>query len=116
MIKLEELRNPDSCLNKARMDEMIFVTLERDAAAPYAILKWAKRRIKLGKNKPTDKQIVDALEIAAYIDWSLAKKHCDETAAARDAASQRCCSLDDDNDGNCRIHSAPGVRRDGAKQ
>jgi hypothetical protein len=68
MIKSEELKNPDSCLNRAREDEMLFVLLGRDAAAPHAIREWAAQRIRLGKNKPEDDQIAEALEAADRMD------------------------------------------------
>jgi hypothetical protein len=43
---------------------MVFVLLGRDAAAPAAIRAWAAERIRLGKNAPTDEQIVEALRCA----------------------------------------------------
>jgi hypothetical protein len=64
MLKAEELRNPNSCLNKALDGEMIFVLLERDAATPATIRFWAQERIRLGKNLATDEQIIHALEDA----------------------------------------------------
>ena len=67
MIKRDELSNPNSCLNRARDDEMVFVLLERDLAASIAILYWAKTRIQLGKNKPEDEQIQNALRCAEYM-------------------------------------------------
>jgi hypothetical protein len=64
MKKKQEIENPDSCLNKAREDERIFVLLARDAAAPAAIRAWAMERIRLGKNQESDAQIVEALACA----------------------------------------------------
>jgi hypothetical protein len=64
MIKREELTNPNSCLNRAKDDEMTFVLLARDAAAPDAIRHWVAVRCVLGKNKLTDPQIKEALECA----------------------------------------------------
>jgi hypothetical protein len=64
MRKKEEERISTSCLNKAKPDEMIFVLLGRDQAAPFAIRIWATERIRLGKNKRTDRQIVEALHVA----------------------------------------------------
>lgn len=60
MLKHEEMSDPDSCLNKARDDEMLFVLLGRDPAGPAAIEAWIARRIELGKNKPDDLQIAEA--------------------------------------------------------
>lgn len=48
-------------MSKAKDDEMTFVLLGRDEAAPAAIHAWVKERINLGKNKPGDVQIVEAL-------------------------------------------------------
>lgn len=67
MIKREELTNPNSCMSRAREDEMTFVLLERDAAAPAAIRIWVRERIRLGKNKPRDPQITEALRTADLI-------------------------------------------------
>jgi hypothetical protein len=62
--KRDELTNPDSCMNRAKDDEMTFVLLGRDAAAPVAIRAWVEERIRLGKNAPADPQIVEALQCA----------------------------------------------------
>jgi hypothetical protein len=62
MRKREELTNPASCLNRAAEDEMLFVLLGRDAAAPAAVRAWIAERIRLGKNKADDPQIRDAEE------------------------------------------------------
>ena len=60
MRKREEINDPNSCLNKAKEDEMIFVLLGRDEGAVAAVLAWINMRIKLGKNNPRDAQIVEA--------------------------------------------------------
>ena len=44
----------------AHPQEMVFVLLSRDAAAPFAIRAWADERVRLGKNAETDEQIVEA--------------------------------------------------------
>ena len=64
MLKKEELTNPESCLSRAYPNELIFVLLARDGAAPDAIEAWVKKRIELGKNVPWDSQITEALECA----------------------------------------------------
>jgi hypothetical protein len=74
MIKSRELVEPDSCFNKADESELMFVILERDIAAPRTIRYWAKQRIKLGKNKKTDEQIIDALATADLIELSLERR------------------------------------------
>ena len=68
MLKTDEISNPNSCLNKARPDERLFVLLARDPAAPDVIRFWARKRIWLGKNKITDPQIVEALECARLME------------------------------------------------
>ena len=60
MRKRDELLSPDSCLNRARDDEQLFVLLGRDPAAPAAVLAWIDERIRLGKNKPDDPKIAEA--------------------------------------------------------
>ncbi len=60
MLKRDELTNPASCMSRAADDEMTFVLLGRDAAAPAAIRAWIDERIRLGKNTATDKQIIEA--------------------------------------------------------
>lgn len=68
MRKTEELSNPNSCMSKARDNEMTFVLLGRDAAAPAAIRAWVEERIRLGKNKRTDSQIIEAEQCAAKME------------------------------------------------
>ena len=60
MRKSAELSDPNSCLNKAKDDELLFVLLERDAAAADTVEFWCNRRIKLGKNTENDMQIKEA--------------------------------------------------------
>lgn len=67
MIKREELSNPNSCMSRAHDDEMTFVLLGRDVAAPAAIAAWIDERIRLGKNKRTDPQIIEAENCARQI-------------------------------------------------
>lgn len=64
MRKISELNDPNSCLSKARDDEMTFILLGRDTAAPAAIREWIKMRIRLGKNQPGDAQILEAEQCA----------------------------------------------------
>lgn len=82
MTKLEELSNPDSCFNRARYPELIFVLLERDAAAPVAIRAWAEERVRLGKNKPEDRQIREAYECAARMACERKRDNEDRNGAA----------------------------------
>jgi hypothetical protein len=68
VIKFQELTNPRSCMSKARPDEMTFVLLARDVAAPATIRAWAHERVRIGKNRPDDKQIQEALACAAFME------------------------------------------------
>lgn len=65
MKKREELTDPNSCMNRAKDDEMTFVLLARDAAAPVAIRAWVEERLRLGKNRRLDIQILDIQIIEA---------------------------------------------------
>lgn len=68
MKKSDELSKPDSCLNRAYPSELLFVLLARDPAAPIAIRAWLTERIRLGKNKIGDPQIVEALRLAEQME------------------------------------------------
>ena len=68
MIKRDEIEYSESCLNKARDSERLFVLLARDVAAPVAIRAWVAERIRLDKNKASDPQIVEALECARLME------------------------------------------------
>jgi hypothetical protein len=70
MIKREELSNPNSCMSRARDDEMTFVLLGRDIAAPAAIRAWVDQRLRLGKNSGDDTQIIEALNCADAMETS----------------------------------------------
>jgi hypothetical protein len=64
MLKRVELSDPNSCLNRARDDELLFVLLGRDLDTPDTIMEWIAKRIRRGKNKPGDAQIQEAFQIA----------------------------------------------------
>jgi hypothetical protein len=68
MIKRRELTDPASCMSRARDDEMTFVLLERDETAPATIRWWVGERIRRGKNRADDPQILDALECARLME------------------------------------------------
>lgn len=69
MIKREELENPLSCMNRAKEEEMTFVLLARDIAAPVAIKAWIEERVRLGKNKIYDDQIKEATNCYEIMEW-----------------------------------------------
>jgi hypothetical protein len=74
MKKEREARDPNSCFNRARRGEMVFVLLGRDVAAPHAIREWAKERIRVGKNTASDPQIREASECASAMEMEYRKR------------------------------------------
>jgi len=74
MRKRDEIADANSCFNRAKDDEMLFVLLGRDADAPGTIRDWIKRRIASGKNKPEDSQLLHAEICAQYMEKDLAKQ------------------------------------------
>lgn len=75
MTKDWESVSPTSCFNHADPNEMIFVLLARDVAAPITIRAWCAERVWLGKNKWDDTQIVEALECAKIMQMTQAEHH-----------------------------------------
>jgi hypothetical protein len=68
MRKSQELTDPASCFSKARDDEILFVLLARDPAAPGTIRDWIDRRIEMGLNQPGDSKLIEADECARRIE------------------------------------------------
>lgn len=64
MRKKDELSKERTCMRSAHPEEMVFVLLGRDAAAPVAIRAWVDERLRLEKNARTDDQIIEALACA----------------------------------------------------
>ncbi len=60
MIKHQELSDPESCLNKAGYDELIFVLRSKDTAAVAAVRAWIHARVTSGQNKYSDPKIQSA--------------------------------------------------------
>jgi hypothetical protein len=75
MLKSEEMADPNSCWNKARPGERVFVLLERDIAVPGTIEHWCDERIKLGRNEFEDPQIQEALRCAELMRNGHAESH-----------------------------------------
>lgn len=73
MNKAQHRRDPSSCWSKARENEVLFVLLGRDRAAPATIRYWVTQRLALGKNTADDPQIHDALLLADDIERAQAK-------------------------------------------
>ena len=55
-------------MSHAHSEEMVFVLLSRDIAAPVAIRAWVAERLRLGKNVESDAQIVEALACATTME------------------------------------------------
>lgn len=68
MLKRDELTDPDSCLSKAKDDEMLFVLLERDESAPATVRFWISERIKRGQNNPGDLKLLEAEAVASLME------------------------------------------------
>lgn len=64
MLKRDEIDHTESCFNRARDNERLFVLLARDPAAPVAIRAWIAERVRLGKNTWGDAQVAEALSCA----------------------------------------------------
>lgn len=101
MFKHEEINNPNSCLNRARNHELIFVLLARDESAPAAIRAWINSRIDLGKNKREDPQIIEALKCAALMDQKYFCVKCQWSGPMAKAEVHKYGSLTCPNCGNC---------------
>lgn len=77
LIKIKELNEPRSCLNRAKSDEPIFVLRANDPGAPAAVRSWARRyverHVKAGtmSNARQDKA-AEAFELADSMEkWRL---------------------------------------------
>lgn len=55
---------PFDCYANALPHEQMFIVLARDVASPATIRFWCLERVKLGKNKWSDPQIIEAMECA----------------------------------------------------
>jgi hypothetical protein len=63
MLKKDELTEPNSCLNKAHDNEMLFVILERDPAAADTVRYWMQKRIELGLDTNDSPKLLTAASI-----------------------------------------------------
>jgi hypothetical protein len=68
MTKIENIRDPNSCWNKARASQHIFVLHDEDPCMADTIRVWASMRIVNGINKLEDDKIQSALREADEID------------------------------------------------
>lgn len=63
MKKSEEIADPNSCLNKAADDELLFVLRSKDPAMAETVRFWVSERVSLGLNEPDDDKIKSALAL-----------------------------------------------------
>ena len=68
MRKKEEIADPNSCLNRAADDEILFVLRSKDATAPMVIRFWVEARIQMGLNRFDDPKLTEALVCANRMD------------------------------------------------
>ncbi len=68
MRKFDELSRSHTCMSTAHPQEMVFVLLGRDLAAPSTIRAWVAERIRIGKNTEGDAQTSEALACAATME------------------------------------------------
>ena len=64
MLKIDEANMPDSCWNKTKDDEYVFILRERDPQFAAIVMEWARQRVEHGQNKEHDAKIVEARKIA----------------------------------------------------
>ena len=75
MKKKDEREIQDSCWNKAKEDETVFVILDRDPAFAATVRFWIGERLRLGINKLEDAKIKTAGDTADRVHLEqLAKK------------------------------------------
>lgn len=68
MRKTEEMIVENSCWNKAKFNERLFILMSRDEAAPSTIRFWIRQRIELGLNKSGDEKLVEAERCAELME------------------------------------------------
>ena len=68
MLKQDEIQNLNSCLNKAKSHEMVFVLRAHDPVASDVIRYWIKLRCESGKNTSLDNEIREAWDCAAIME------------------------------------------------
>lgn len=68
MKKRDELTNPNSCFNKAKDDDYIFVLIQKDITMADTIRQWVRLRVEAGKNQYIDAKVDEALKLANLID------------------------------------------------
>lgn len=79
MKKSKEQSDPTSCWNQAGKDEILFVLLAHDRAAPATIRFWVGERLRSGKNRLEDAKIQEALQCANDMELSWGARQEKET-------------------------------------
>jgi hypothetical protein len=74
MTKIEEINNPNSCLNKGLDTELKFVIRETDIVAPEIVREWCRLRILKGRNNQHDAQITEAMRWADLVEYRRERK------------------------------------------
>jgi inorganic triphosphatase YgiF len=112
MREKDELSKQHTCMQTAHDEEMMFVLLSRDAAAPVALRAWVAERLRLGKNAETDKQIVEALTCAESME-SEGRRWADLQLATCGGVTRglivRPCELPRDHVGDCGLRDGDGM-------
>ena len=60
MTKRENIDNPDSCWNKAKDDDIVFILKDTDETMAATIRFWMGERLRMGLNILTDSKIIQA--------------------------------------------------------
>lgn len=82
MIKRDELRTPNSCLNNAGSEEPLFVLRAKDRRAPQTIRLWAH----MSTNEQEPEKIKEALALAEEME-TYRRQHFPEPAQAAPKAA-----------------------------
>jgi hypothetical protein len=67
MMKRDELADQNSCFNKAKDDEIIFVLKETDPSFTETVEFWANHHVGCGANERGDRKILEALNVADFV-------------------------------------------------
>lgn len=67
--------DPNGCYVRAEPNEPRFTLLGRDKAAAKAVRYWVLERLKTGKNRASDTQIIEAYEIAQAMEAYEQQRH-----------------------------------------
>lgn len=74
MLKLQEITDPQSCLNRAKDDEFVFVLREKDPCMAMTIRNWIEARVLAGLNKRSDEKIKTAEALVIHLETNRANR------------------------------------------